>query len=99
MEKMYEDFDASFAANEGLAAVLRDLKPSRRRLKVNRLGEDCYLIECEQGGKMYLTSTDTDSLILSFDRRPSDEESPSTWAGTTLLKRQVSSAMHSKHIA
>lgn len=76
VEKMYEEFDASFAANEGLAAVLRDLKPSRRRLKVNRLGEDCCLIECEQGGRLYLTSTDTDSLILSFDRHPSDEESP-----------------------
>ena len=76
VEKMYEEFDASFAANEGLAAVLRDLAPSKRHLKVNRLSKRRCSIECEYGGRLYLTATDDDSLIMSFDRHPSDEESP-----------------------
>ena len=49
VKKMYEEFDASFAANEGLAAVVRDLTPSKRHLKVNRLSKRRCSIECEHG--------------------------------------------------
>lgn len=72
---MYDCFDASFAANEGIEAVIRDLAPSRRRLSVSKVDSSCYSIECEQGGILYLTATDDDSIILSFDRRQSCAES------------------------
>ena len=74
VKRMYDDFDASFAANEGLEAIIRDLAPSRRRLTVNRISRSCYSIECEQGGKLYLTATDDDSIILSFDQRSADDD-------------------------
>ena len=32
VKRMYDDFDASFAASEGLEAIIRDLAPSRRKL-------------------------------------------------------------------
>ena len=73
VKRMYDEFDASFAASEGLEAIIRDLVPSRRRLAVNRISISCYSIECEQGGKLYLTATDDDSIILSFDQRSADE--------------------------
>ena len=75
VKKMYEEFDASFAANEGLAAVLRDLAPSKRHLKVNRLSKRRCSIECEYGGRLYLTATDDDSLIMSFDGHQSNDGS------------------------
>ena len=74
VKRMYDDFDASFAASEGLEAIIRDLAPSRRRLAVNRISRSCYSIECEQGGKLYLTATEDDSIILSFDQRSADED-------------------------
>ena len=76
VKKMYEEFDASFAANEGLAAVVRDLTPSKRHLKVNRLSKRRCSIECEYGGRLYLTATDDDSLIMSFDGHISNDENP-----------------------
>lgn len=72
---MYDEFDASFAANEGIEAVIRDLAPSRRRLTVSKIDRSCYSIECEQGGRLYLTATDDDSIILSFGRWQSCAES------------------------
>lgn len=69
VRRMYDDFEASFAASEGIEAIVRDLAPSRRRLAVNRISRSCYSIECEQGGKLYLTATDDDSIILSFDQQ------------------------------
>ena len=66
VRQSYEDFDASFAANEGIEAVIRDLVPSRRRLTVKRVSRNRYSIECEQGAKAFLTATEDDSIILSF---------------------------------
>ena len=74
VKRMYNDFEASFAASEGLEAIIRDLAPSRRRLAVNRISRSCYSIECEQGGKLYLTATEDDSILLSFDQRSADED-------------------------
>lgn len=64
--RLYDNLEASFAANEGLDAVLRYLNPGKRRLSVNRIHLDCCSIECTQGGRIYLTATEDDSLILSF---------------------------------
>ena len=75
VKRMYEDFDASFAASEGLEAIIRDLAPSRRRLAVNRISRSCYSIEREQGGKLYLTATEDDSIILSFSQRFTEDDS------------------------
>ena len=75
VKRMYDEFNASFAANEGLEAVIRDLAPSKRRLAVCRINRRCYSIECEQGGKLFLTETDDESIILSFRQGSSDEDS------------------------
>lgn len=74
VKRMYEDFGASFAANEGLEAVIRDLAPSRRRLTVSKVSPNAYSIECEQGARVFLTATDNDSIILSFERQHVNEE-------------------------
>ncbi len=67
VKRMYEDFEASFAANEGLEAVIRDLAPSRRRLTMSKVSHNVYSIRCEQGARVFLTATDDDSIILSFE--------------------------------
>ena len=74
VRRLYDDFDASFAASEGIEAIIRDLAPSRRRLTVNRISRSCYSIECEQGAKLFLTATDDDSIILSFNQQSADED-------------------------
>ena len=74
VKRMYEDFEASFAANEGLEAVIRDLAPTRRRLTVSKVSPNAYSIECEQGARVFLTATDDDSIILSFERQHVNEE-------------------------
>lgn len=74
VKRMYEDFEASFAANEGLEAVICDLAPSRRRLTVSKVSPNAYSIECEQGARVFLTATDDDSIILSFERQHVNEE-------------------------
>lgn len=65
--EMFEHFEADIAANEGIEAVIRDLKPARRKLRASRKDERFYIIECNEGGaSVYLTVEDDDSLILSF---------------------------------
>ena len=65
--EMFENFDASMAANEGIEATLRELSPSRRRLSVSKLQPNEYMIECyEGGGRLWITAQDDDSLILSI---------------------------------
>lgn len=67
--EMYEHFEADIAANEGIEAVIRDLMPARRRLKVSKLKDKCFVIDCNEGGaSVYLTVGDDDSLILSFPK-------------------------------
>lgn len=67
--EMYEHFEADIAANEGIEAVIRDLMPARRRLKVSKLKDKCFVIVCNEGGaSVYLTVGDDDSLILSFPK-------------------------------
>ena len=67
--EMYEHFEADIAANEGIEAVIRDLMPARRRLKVSKLKDKCYVIDCNEGdASVYLTVGDDDSLILSFPK-------------------------------
>ena len=75
VRRMYDGFDASFAASEGLEAIIRDLAPSRRRLTVNRISRSCCSIECKQGGKLFITETEDDSIILSFDQHTTDDDS------------------------
>ena len=61
--EMYEHFEADIAANEGIEAVIRDLMPARRRLKVSKLKDKCYVIDCNEGGaSVYLTVGDDDPL-------------------------------------
>lgn len=65
--EMFENFDASIAANEGIEATVRELSPSRRRLSVSKQKHNGYMIECnEGGGRLWLTSHEDDSLILSI---------------------------------
>ena len=66
---LYDNLEASFAANEGLDAVLRYLNSGKRRLIVNKIHLDCCSVECPQGGRIYLTATEDDSLILSFGHK------------------------------
>ena len=67
--EMYEHFKADIAANEGIEAVIRDLMPARRRLTISRENDNCYIIECNEGGVfVYLTLEEDDSLILSFPK-------------------------------
>ena len=67
--EMYEHFEADIAAYEGIEAVIRDLMPARRRLKVSKLKDKCFVIDCNEGGaSVYLTVGDDDSLILSFPK-------------------------------
>ena len=75
VRRLYDDFDASFAASEGIEAIIRDLAPSRRRLTVNRISRSCYSIECEQGAKLFLTATEDDSIILSFGQQFTEDGS------------------------
>lgn len=73
VKEMYDSFAASFAANEGIEAIIRDLSPSRRRLTVNRISGRNYSIECAQGARLFLTANNDDSIILSFERQTDNE--------------------------
>lgn len=69
VHEMFDHFEADIAANEGIEAVIRDLMPARRRLTISRENDNCYIIECNEGGAfVYLTLKEDDSLILSFPK-------------------------------
>ena len=76
--EMFDHFEADIAANEGIEAVIRDLMPARRRLKVSMKSDTCYVIECNEGSaSVYLSVEEDDSLILSFPESYGSVESGS----------------------
>ena len=69
VHEMFGNFEADISANEGAEAVIRCLMPSKRKLNVIKLDKCTYVIECnEGGGRVFLSTDDNDSLILSFGR-------------------------------
>lgn len=62
----YENFTPSFAANEGLDAIINYMSPSRRKLKVSMITAHTCCIESQEGLRLYLMELDEDNLILSL---------------------------------
>ena len=98
VKRMYEDFEAPFAANEGLDTVIRDLAPSRRRLTVSKISPKVYSFECEQEsslGQQMMTRSFFHSKVESLLTRKR------VWILRTMIrmKRPGSSATSSEHTA
>lgn len=75
VREMYENFEATISPNDGIEAVIQNLKPAVRKLRIKHITDACSSIECQEGGGLiFLTLLEDESMVLSFGTPPFEIE-------------------------